>query len=378
MSTRHSPPSAPPPPSPGGARNGRDGRDARDPRDARERSPYTRFIPREELNGLGAFNPATLGEAFDGGVPQAPQRPWPPVDLPLPNLADAAEGGAATGASDFNELAGFGAAASQPAMPSQQQAPRTHFAPADFDAVHKAQTSQTQHKPGSGAGPAARNASQAGVAEQLSQLQAHLRSELRAELRQELRAELVAELGAELEAAQAESQHAAMQAARQGGYQDGYRDGLEALESFKSSYAQQVTAQIGQVLGALDGELRKLESRTADSLARVAVVLARHVVRAELKQRPETIVQVAQEAVASVLADARHLSLRVHPDDQALVAEGCADLLAERGGHVRADPDIERGGCAVETEVGGIDATVAARWAAALRTLGDSTPWKED
>ncbi len=37
-------------------------------------------------------------------------------------------------------------------------------------------------------------------------------------------------------------------AARQAGYQEGYRDGLTALESFKQSFAQQATAQIGALL----------------------------------------------------------------------------------------------------------------------------------
>lgn len=293
--------------------------DGRDARDGRERSPYTRFIPAEELGSLSVFAPGMLGQAFDAAVPAAataPARPWQALDLGLPDLA--------------------ATAAAPTAPPAAAASPATGAAPA--------------HAPS--------------------------RTELRAELLAELRAELSAELMAELQSSQAESQQAEVQAARQSGYQDGYRDGLEALDSFKTSYAQQVTAQVGQVLTSLDGELRALEQRIAGSVSKVAVSLARHVLRQELQQRPETVVRVAQEAVAALLVDARQLTIRVHPDDQALVAQGCADLLAARGGHVLADPSLARGGCRVDTDAGGVDATVATRWAAALRTLGDDTPWQ--
>ena len=45
-----------------------------------------------------------------------------------------------------------------------------------------------------------------------------------------------------------------VQAARQSGYQDGYRDGLAALENFKQSFAQQMAAQIGQLVAGFDAE----------------------------------------------------------------------------------------------------------------------------
>ncbi len=171
---------------------------------------------------------------------------------------------------------------------------------------------------------------------------------------------------------------AQVQAARQGGYEDGYRDGLVALENFKQSFARQTTAQIGSLVAAFDREFEALEQQLAGSVARIAVLLARQVVRGEVSCRPELVAKVAQEAIGAVLASARTVTVHVHPDDLPLVAEGAADALAARGARLAAEPGIERGGCRIESEVGSVDARIETRWQKACETLGAETPWSEE
>ncbi len=199
------------------------------------------------------------------------------------------------------------------------------------------------------------------------------RDEWRAELQAELRAELQAELQAEWQADTARQ----VAAARTQGYQDGYRDGLVALDSFKQSFAVQASGQISQVVHALDQALGELEQRMAISLAQVATELARQVVRSELSLRPALVAQVAREAVNTVLASARQISLLVHPDDHALVAAGCQDALAARGARLLALASIQRGGCRVESDAGVVDAGIAARWAQATQALGTGVAWDD-
>ena len=163
---------------------------------------------------------------------------------------------------------------------------------------------------------------------------------------------------------------AQLQAARQGGYQDGYRDGLVALEAFKQSYAQQVTAQMAQVLGSFRGRLDALEAGLAAQVAEVAIALARQVVRSELATRPESVAAVAQEALAATLVSARQIGLHLNPEDHALVHTHAAEALAERGAKLIADATLARGGCIVETEVGVIDAGIEARWRRATAAMG--------
>ena len=166
-------------------------------------------------------------------------------------------------------------------------------------------------------------------------------------------------------------------AARQQGYQDGYRDGLVALDSFKESFATQTSSQVARVVQALDDDLGQLEQQMAASVARVATELARQVVRSELALRPGLVAQVAREAVNTVLMSARHITVLVHPDDHALVAQGCEEALAARGARLLAQPAVARGGCRVESDAGVIDAQVATRWAQAVQALGSGIPWDD-
>ncbi len=177
------------------------------------------------------------------------------------------------------------------------------------------------------------------------------------------------------ESAQVQAQKAA---ARQAGYQDGYRDGLVALDSFKQSFAMQMSAQLGQLLRNFDVQIDALEQQMAQAVARSAVMLARRVVRGELQTRPEHVAEVAQQAVNAVLLSARHIRVSVHPDDHALVAAGAAEALQARGARLLPAAEIERGGCLIESDLGQIDARIEARWRQAAAVLGSELPWRDD
>ena len=166
-----------------------------------------------------------------------------------------------------------------------------------------------------------------------------------------------------------------LRAARQAGYQDGYRDGLVALDGFKQSFAAQTVAQIGALLQSLTDELGGLQQDMARTLAVAATHLARQIVRTELACRPELVAQVAQEAIDTLLLSARHITVRVHPDDHALVAQGATDVLAARGGRLLADAAMTRGGVQVESDIGVVDASLEARWRRAAASLGCDEGW---
>ena len=169
-----------------------------------------------------------------------------------------------------------------------------------------------------------------------------------------------------------------VQSARQGGYQDGYRDGLAALEGFKQSFAQQTTRQVGALLDAIAAQLDGLQQDMAQAIAQTATSLARQVVRDELQTRPELVARVAQEALDTLLLSARHITLRVHPDDHALVADGAGDGVAARGARLVVDARVARGGCLVESDIGVIDASIDTRWRRAAAALGRSESWPDD
>lgn len=159
-------------------------------------------------------------------------------------------------------------------------------------------------------------------------------------------------------------------AARQAGYADGYRDGLVALEGFKQSYAQQVTQQVGQVTQRYADRLGVLEKQLAEHVAEIAIALARQVVRDEVKARPQLVATVAQEALAAVLDTAQRVTVRLHPEDHALVAQHAAEAVTSRGARLAVDPSLVRGDVQVDSDVGAIDATLATRWRRAVAAMG--------
>lgn len=163
--------------------------------------------------------------------------------------------------------------------------------------------------------------------------------------------------------------------ARQAGYKDGYRDGLVALDSFKQTYAAQVTAQVAALTTALRTQLDAMEQQLACALSKVAVEIARQAVRSELQVRPDLIETVAQEALNSLVHSARHIRVHLHPDDhQLLTVQGRLDLDA-RDARLISDPGVTRGGCVVESDIGVIDASIEARWHRAAAALGHDSRW---
>lgn len=172
-------------------------------------------------------------------------------------------------------------------------------------------------------------------------------------------------------------QHAEqVRASRQSGYQDGYRDGLVALEGFKQSFAHQATMQVGLLVKSIGGQLDALQQDMAEALAATALSLARQIVRSELTAQPQTVAAVAQEALETLMLSARHITLRVHPDDQPLVAEGAGELLEARGARLIGDSGVARGGCIVESNIGLVDASIETRWRRAAAAIGRDDAWQ--
>lgn len=187
----------------------------------------------------------------------------------------------------------------------------------------------------------------------------------------------VATAAAEVAPPTAEDAATALKAARQAGYQDGYRDGLAALEGFKQGYAVQVTAQVAALMRAMNTQFDALAQDMARAIAVSATQLARQVVRSELTANPQTVVAVAQEALDTLLQSARHITVRMHPDDHALVAQGAAETVRSLGARLLADAAVSRGGCLVESDVGVIDAGIEARWRRAAALLGVEDEWTQ-
>jgi len=125
--------------------------------------------------------------------------------------------------------------------------------------------------------------------------------------------------------------------------------------------AFELAAEYARVLQA---EKDELASRAEQSSIELAFMLARKIIDQELETRPETVVDVARNAVRQVL-DCDQVRLRVNPDDLQYLQTAQSDLSALMGNstrlEVRADNSLKKGDCMIETERGVLDARIASQ-----------------
>jgi flagellar assembly protein FliH len=90
----------------------------------------------------------------------------------------------------------------------------------------------------------------------------------------------------------------------------------------------------------------------------VATAIARRVIRREVAQNPQITLDLVREAL-ELAAGSADIQLHLHPDDVTTLGRQAQQLVAEvaRLGQAQivADPQIDRGGCRVETRFGVID-----------------------
>lgn len=162
------------------------------------------------------------------------------------------------------------------------------------------------------------------------------------------------------------------QQAREEGFAAGRAEGLAAARA-------QTEQQMARLLALYEAAARPLEAldeRTAQELVRLATVIARRVVDAELKHSPELIAQTVREGVKALPSASRELRITLHPDDLALLRELG---MVETHWQLSADPTLARGDCMMDSGRSRLDLRLDTRLAAVIdAVLGDDVPAEED
>jgi flagellar assembly protein FliH len=165
------------------------------------------------------------------------------------------------------------------------------------------------------------------------------------------------------------------------GLRDGYARGLEEarLEGARARRleSEAIARRADALLDALTAQLAEVQQAYADEVVALAVEVARSAFGAALRVRDDAVVPAVVAALAALGDEQAKATIRLHPDDAALVGEQLAPMLAARGAQVVADDTIAPGGCRVDTARSSVDATVATRWRRALAALGRDDEWVE-
>ncbi len=153
------------------------------------------------------------------------------------------------------------------------------------------------------------------------------------------------------------------------GFAEGRRDGLA---TGTAEGVAKGSGLVEELLVRLARPLEDLDERVEESLVSLAMSVAQHLVRRELKANPGQVIAVVREAVSALPLATQTVHLHLHPEDAELVRETLAVHDGDTPWHVVEDPVLTRGGCRVVTETSQVDATVEHRVAAAIaKVLGE-------
>jgi flagellar assembly protein FliH len=156
--------------------------------------------------------------------------------------------------------------------------------------------------------------------------------------------------------------------------QQAYQQGYDAGYSQGAARAADEAARLAHLVETIRHETSGLEQRIAEDLVRLALTLARTLVRESLKVHPELVAAIVRESVADVPPFNRGTRVRLNPDDAALLATHSSGEL-DANWSVVEDANILRGGCRIETATGEIDATLETRWQKLSAALAQDHGW---
>ena len=158
--------------------------------------------------------------------------------------------------------------------------------------------------------------------------------------------------------------------AHEQGYAAGYAEGIAT--------AQANAEKIGAVMTHLEQALREVDQNIADQLLATAVEIASQMLRQSLRIKPELLIPVVKEAVATLNAHSGHPALLAHPDDAELIRNQLGDQLSHNSWRIIDDATLTPGGCRVELGASEVDATMETRWRRVLESIGISQDWLND
>lgn len=171
--------------------------------------------------------------------------------------------------------------------------------------------------------------------------------------------------------------------ARRQAYADGFAHGHdvggkevhEALEAAMRRSAEEAGVRLGLLIHGMTDQLIGCEQQIARQILELACDIARQVVRQELQSNTGHLRAVIGEALELIVEDGLPATVRMHPDDLALMKDALMNTLGKNAPAFVADVAISPGGCLVQTPGSVVDATIEKRWSRAVGNLGLELPW---
>lgn len=162
----------------------------------------------------------------------------------------------------------------------------------------------------------------------------------------------------------AEAAEAARQEALQQGYQEGLQAGQQAGLEHSAAEAQNRLDLLKTEFVQLVKARRKVLAEMEPELIRLSIGIAERILAQELTMNKEAVVAIVREGIAT-LKEREEITVRVHPSEVELLTPYQTELEAMVEGlkrfFIQGDGSIEPGSCAIETNLGNVDARMSTR-----------------
>ena len=158
-------------------------------------------------------------------------------------------------------------------------------------------------------------------------------------------------------------------------YDQSYALKHEAAYASGMQQAQADAQQIHTLLQNVQIALNQIDEQVAQSLLDLALAVSRQMVREALQIKPEIILNVVSEAIGKLPHFNQNPHLILQPDDAELVRAQLGEQLSHANWKIYTDPQLQRGGCRVETAHSNVEASNEARWQHIVAAIGQDVSW---
>ncbi|MDI1230933.1 MAG: flagellar assembly protein FliH [Methylobacter sp.] len=173
----------------------------------------------------------------------------------------------------------------------------------------------------------------------------------------------------EIETMQKQAYDEAFAQGKMHGFQQGFDEGSKKGYDDNLHLMQSQAATLVSLLESLSEPFKLLDEEVEKELVKLAIGIATQIIRREIKLDPGQIVAVVRETINVLPLASQKISLKLHPEDAELVRSALALDEMSPSWKIVEDPLITRGGCAVDTDISHVDATVEHRLAAVISAI---------
>jgi flagellar assembly protein FliH len=150
----------------------------------------------------------------------------------------------------------------------------------------------------------------------------------------------------------------------------GYSEGEAAGRSRSQADVRPLVDRLARTIEELAAIKPRLRGEAESDVVRLAVAIARRVLRRELTVDPSAIEGLVKAALEQL--DTREITrVRVHPDHEAALRRCLEKVVVDRTIELAADGTLERGAVLFETARGNLDASVETQLREIERGLAD-------